>query len=359
MAVHFVYRNHYDNPTGFHVRRFKADTVLGWFQSIWEGIPDDTGTDLAAHDHALKLIGRDVYCFANIFEKTAELGWQVPRTDAELEVRLNDALYVNEMTFTPHCVQVFTDDDELEMAVYIFDDQYATKHPERVAFLLHDGFALPDGGRRAGFRRPRDVPEVLAGAVAGDGRTYFANFAAYDGGNLSDLGPGAACGVVPGVRVHDLPRLLFALDARTDKQKEKLPDAFRDVLTGVAPAVKGARGSEAALLKAVRAEPNDTACWSAYSDWLAENGRPTLLERVLAKSRGEGGGHTPRANPKRDVIAVGTNVAQAGKHVDRWDSGRWLKHLYHHLVFFDDLWANAHPHLAGSILRAANRWDPL
>lgn len=357
--VHFVYRCHYDNPTAFHVRRFKADTVLEWFQQIWEPIPNDSGTDLAAHNHAKKLIGRDVYCFANIFEKTAELGWRVPHSDTELEIRLDDSLYINEMKFSPHAVQVFTDDDELEMGIYIFDDHYAKRHPERVKFLLHNGFALPDGGKRHGFRRPHEVPEVLAGAVAGDGRTYFANFAAYDGSNLGDLKPGTACGVVPGVRVADLPRLLFALDARTEKQKEKLPDAFRDVLTGIEPAVRTAKGTERLLLKAVRADPNDTACWAAYSDCCLENGKPTLLERVLSKSRGEGGGHSPRPNPRRDVIAVGQHVAQAGKHVDRWDSGRWLKQLYHHLVFFDDLWANAHPHLAASLLRAAGRWDIL
>jgi uncharacterized protein (TIGR02996 family) len=165
--------------------------------------------------------------------------------------------------------------------------------------------------------------------------------------------------VVPGVRVPDLPRLLFALDARTDKQKEKLPDAFRDVLTGIEPALRTAKGTERLLLKAVRAGPNDTACWAAYSDWLLENSRPTLLERILSKSRGAGGGHSRRANPRRDVLAVGQHVAQAGKHVDRWGSGRWLKQLYHHVVFFDDLWANAHPQLAASLLRVAGRWDPL
>lgn len=356
--VHFVYRSHYDNPSSFHVRRFKADTVLEWFQSIWEGVPAEAGRKYPDQDHAKKLIGRDVYCFHNLFSKTDELGWRVPQSLTELEVRLDDALYINALQVEPHSVQVLTDDDELEMGIHIFDDHYATRHPERVAFLLHDGFALPDGGKHGGFRRPADVPELYPELMAGDGRTYFVQFAAYDGSNLRHLKPKERSGVIPGVRVGDLPRLFFALDAMTDKQKEKLHDTLREVLSGLEPAAKTAKGEERPLLKAARAEPNDTARWNAYADWCAENGKPPLLERILARydatrSTGE------KRNPKRDVIAVGRHVAQAGKHVDRWHSGRWRTELFHTTIFFDDQWANAHPQHAASLLRAAGRWDIL
>ena len=34
MAVYFVYRSHYQNPGGKHVKTFAADTVLDWFRSV-------------------------------------------------------------------------------------------------------------------------------------------------------------------------------------------------------------------------------------------------------------------------------------------------------------------------------------
>jgi uncharacterized protein (TIGR02996 family) len=126
-------------------------------------------------------------------------------------------------------------------------------------------------------------------------------------------------------------------------------------MSGLAPAIRTAKGTEVPLLKAVRANPNDTACWAAYSDWLLENDRPTLLERILTKCNAPSGTIKDSRNPKKDEILVQAHVAQACKHRARWartDS-------YHHFIFFDDLWANAHPHLASSILRTGNRWDVL
>ena len=75
MAVHFVYRSHYDNPTCFYVKRFKADSVLAWFQSIWQPVrADDAG------DHADQLLGTSVYSFGNLFEKIDDEEWPAPKT---------------------------------------------------------------------------------------------------------------------------------------------------------------------------------------------------------------------------------------------------------------------------------------
>ncbi len=350
--VHFVYRSHYDNPGCFHVKRFAADSVLAWFQSIWKGVPDESH-EHAAHDHAKRLVGRSVYSFGSLFSNIHEHGWPVPKSMRELADRLNDALYVNELSRGAHHVQILTDDDELEMAIYVFDDVYAAKHPDRVAFLLSDDWKLPDGGAHGKFRTPAGVPTVCEGEVAGDGRTYFAAFRYEDSSNLSDLEDYPLRGVIPGVRVGDLPRLLVALDAKADDEKQELNAQLRDVLSGVAPAVAAAKGTERLLLKSVAADPNDVACWCAYSDWCEENGKKPLLERVLKWFHADGSADTDGRQNHR--VLVQSHVAQASKHAAQWDDNN----LYHYLVFFDDLWANAHPHLAASLLRAAGRWDIL
>lgn len=356
MAVYFVYRSQYGNPGGFHVRRFAADSVLDWFRGIWKPIPDEE-PDYKAHAHAEQLIGRRVYSFGSLFRCIHEHGWPPPKTMKELAGHLESALYVNELRSGPNHVQILTDDDELEMAIYIFDDHDAKKHPDRCAFLMRDDWVLPDGMTTGKFKSPAGVPKQPK-HVAGEGCTYVACFVAYDGGELTDLSPGERCCVIPNVRVPDLPRFLFPL-APIYQDADSVPSYLHDILSGFAPAVKAAKGREAAFLKAVAANSDDLVCWGAYSDWLLENDRPPLLERVLKKFGAESGSIRDTRNPKKDRVVVQSHVAQASKHVARWQVGVRADDLYHHFVFFDDLWANAHPHLAASILRAANRWDPL
>lgn len=352
MAVHFAYRSHSDNPTCFHVKRYKADSVLAWFQSIWQPVRGDD-----AGDHAEHLLGTHVYSFGNLFEKIDDEEWPAPKTMSQLAGRLNEALYIGEMKGGKNHIQILTDDDELEMAIYIFDDHYAAKHPDRVAFLSRDDWRLPDGMKKGTFKPPgvKKALTVRTGDKVLEGRTYFAHFAAYDGGSLTDLDPGDLCGVIDGVRVPDLARGLIRVQDIFKESKDSFHLSLAEVMTGLEPAFRTGKGTELALLKAVRANPNDTACWAAYSDWLEENGKPTLLERVLAKCDAPCGAMNESRNPKRDAVLVQGHVAQACKHVAKFDR----QDLYHHIVFFDDLWANAHPHLAASLLRAANRWDVL
>jgi uncharacterized protein (TIGR02996 family) len=355
MAVYFVYRSHYDNPGAFYLKRFAADTVLDWFRSIWKGVPNEE-PDYGASDHAQKLIGRNVYSLGSLFGKIHEESWPPPKTMNALGGRLNDALYVGELKGGAHHIQILTDDDELEMAIYLFDDHYAEQHPDRCAFLMRDDWRLPDGGANGEFKPPRGVPTEKH-RLAGEGRTYFAHFASYDSGGLTDLGPDGftQCGVVRNARVPDVARFLFTPDIQAAREEEGPRSELAQLVGGLHATVKAAKGQEAAFLKAVAANPNDTACWSAYSDWLLENDKPTLLERVLKQYSPDAGCDTSSRDPKKDTVVVQAHVAQASKHVAKWGN----ENLYHHFIFFDDLWANAHPDLASSILRTANRWDPL
>lgn len=359
MAVYFVYRSHYGNPGAFHVRRFDAETVLDWFRSIWKGIPNEQPT-WEASSYAEKLIGRSVYSFGSLFGSIHEHNWPPPKSMKQLAGHLETALYVNEFNSGPHHVQVMTDDDELEMAIYIFDDHYAAKHPERCAFLIREDWVLPDGGAVEKFRqRGARIGKSL---VAGEGCTYIAHFAAYDSCGLSDLESSVVCDVIPNVRVPDLPRYLIALQQRNvDESNLDAVQAYlnNELMSGVAPAVKAAKGQAAAFLKAMTANPNDQVCWGAYTDWLLENDQPSLLERILKKYVPEAGCSTDSRSPKKDRIVVQSHIAQASKHVARWEWMKGAEDRYHHFVLFDDLWGNAYTHLAASLLRTANRWDPL
>lgn len=350
MSVYFVYRSHYGNPGCKYVRRFEADTVLGWFRSIWQPAPGGQ-----AFAYEMELIGRNVYGLANLFKLIAEARWPPPRTISELVGRLRDALYVNEMRHGPHHVEILTDDDELEMTISVLDDHYLRKRPDRAAFLVREDWRLPDGAADGGCR-PRTKTPKLKPNGGGEGATYLCFLSFFDSGNLSDLGD-SEVRIIPGVWLPGLARYLIHHPGTDGEARET------DVLGAAARAALAAEreqatGDEAALLAAV-ADPADRLAWSAYADWREEHGRPPpgvhLLQRLLERT--DPGVEGRSRKPAKDEFLVQTHVAQACFHAANWGEGNG--DLYHHWVLFDDRWAAADPDLAQSLLRFAWRWDVL
>ena len=266
-----------------------------------------------------------------------------------------EALYTEEMKFGQQHLQLLTDDDELEMALYIFDDQHVAKNPHRTAFLMREDWRLPDGAAESEFK-PKGVQKT-AKLVRGEGVTYFAHFAAYDSGSLTDLDAFSLCGAVAGVRVADFPRYLFAMRNRLDDNPddEALNAELVQLVTGLDAVIEKSKGDEKAFLAALSANPDDYAGWCAYSDWRMERDRPPLLSDILQLFDARSGSLQSSRDAKKDEAVVQTHVAQASKHVAQWGE----TDLFHHFILFDDLWANAHRDLASSILRTASRWDPL
>src|SRR5262245_26286829 len=141
MSVYFVYRSHYRTPTLNHVRRFEEDSVLAWFQRHWRAV-EDYGE---AGGYADQLPGCPGHGSGSLFHAIAEHSLSPPASGAMLKRLLGRYLYVEgEVRCRPHVVQVLTDDDELEMAYYFFDDHYLAEHGDRAAFLLHEDWRLPD-----------------------------------------------------------------------------------------------------------------------------------------------------------------------------------------------------------------------
>ena len=183
MSVYFVYRSHYEGPSGKHVRRLDADSVLGWYQAVWERAKQ--AEDISEWVKAE--VGADVYGFASIFEAARDHSLPPPTSDRKLKSYLEEHLYVEgEMRFKPHALQVLTDDDEIELAYYFFDDHYLNEHAGRTAYLLHEGWRLPTS-----IGKNPKKPSVRARAIqphgSGSGLTYLAFLACYDSSALSDL----------------------------------------------------------------------------------------------------------------------------------------------------------------------------
>jgi uncharacterized protein (TIGR02996 family) len=352
MAVHFVYRSHYHGPTGLYVKHFDEPSILDWFRNRWRGVRYDDG----AHRYAEEVLGTGVYGFASLFDAIAEHSVAPPRSNRALQEALEQHLYVEgEVLFSSHLVQVLTDDDDIQLAYYFFDDEYLAKHGKRAAFLLHEGWQMPPGAGASGFRAAEKTTRV--GKARGEGTTYLVFHDFWDSGNLDDI-EGAFR--IDGVRLPQLAQYLARNELPADGCC--LGYDVPALKAQLFPKGKKAKAPEDPFLFAIRANPEDDAPWLIFDDWLAERaGQPGgsfILERALrGVSRLVPGNYDNwKFNPKKSLVQVEEHVAVFGRHVARWPR---CDDMYHQWYFFDDLWASAHPDLANAILRYANRWDVL
>lgn len=337
MSVYLVYRCYYNAPGERHVRRFEHDSVVDWLRSIWKPISNED----RAYRHAKKLLGGlDVALFGSLFHTIAEEELPPPESlDEVLGGFVN--VYVEEEDHGPHHLQVLTEDDDNQVAVYLFDDHFRAAAPGLTDFLLLDGWELPDCGRLA--------------PPAGEGFVYSVDLITESKYNLEDLSGGSR---LDGARVPDLCGYVL-----TRPDEDELDYALRSLRRSLQGVLAAPGGEDAGFLAEIRDHPGEGVHWAAYSDWLEERGRPPaglhLLEAALRASVPAGADESRR--PALDRVKVTPHMAQACKHEGRQvrTSSPGPRDTYTQWIFFDDRWVAAHPTLADGLLRFAARWDVL
>lgn len=380
MSVYFVYRCPYIAPTGKHLKRFDDDTVLDWFRNRWHRLAD---TDHKVVGERLEQeLGCRVYGFGLLFEDVAEQALPVPRTPQEVAAFIHE----NEVRFdSPHALQVCTDDDEVGLAYYFFDDHFLKKYSKRATFLLTD-WQLPDGCGPGGYRT---LEPTEKGKPRGpwQGTTYVVDLDSP--GDMDDL---CSAYRIEGVRLPDFARYLMRVPFDVGYTSSQLVDLRG--LIAIEP--NGCDPLECSFLEALRDNPDDKAAWNAYSDWLQERGERSagahLLHRALCRlglykddtwtkypkvpgrlakidtasadirqvyqvMRPIAEAADRQMESSRSLVHSHEHVVQLALHDHYWKYGN--RHIYHHWILFDDLWASAHPDLANAILRYVRRWDVL
>jgi uncharacterized protein (TIGR02996 family) len=352
MAVYFVYRCHYGTPSEKHVRRFEYDTVLEWAQGVFRQLPSDE-----AFEYAEKLLGGlHVYSFGSLFRiDDNHPPRECPRTMEDVSAWFSD-MYDQGQANGPHHIQLLTDDDELEMAVYVFDDHYRAAHPGKADFLLLDGWELPAGDSDA---PPPALPETSPYDKPGDGAgaVYTLSLFADDSCNLSDLSPP---GRIDGLRLDGLARHLLL-----HPDEDGLGYGLMETGEALRAVIDNPTGDDAGFLAAIRDQPAELTHWAVYSDWLAERDLPPagihLLDRALRAN--ELGGGRKNRNPALDLAKTTAHAAQVCRHEGRWPDEPFLwfspNDQFAQIIFFDDRWAAAHPTLAAGLITFASRWDVL
>jgi hypothetical protein len=342
MNVYFVYRSHYEGPSGKHVRVLDGDSVLGWFQAAWEKAKEaeDISEWLKAE------LGCTVYGFSSLFEAAREESLPPPTSDRKLKSYLEEHLYVEgEIKFKRHALQVLTDDDEIELAYFFFDDVYLKENPGRADYLLHEDWRLPRTSGDGSYQPSFTIKDIKPGGNE-PGATYLAFLAFYDSGNLTDLEDWGCPCRIQGVRI---PQLCDYLRATTPDQDWPFElKLLRSRLT-VADSNGDRLGmllDRAARLPVLGLSGMETS--SGIGLGTVEQARAAVEDALATISKG-----TSHHDPSKSLISVGDHVAQLCLHVG------WEGEMYHQWIIFDDLWAGEHRDLAEGILRYAKRWDVL
>lgn len=225
MAVYLVYRSAYETPLGRRIIEFEEKTLLDWFLKNWSyaaEFPEDKDQWYTTAREKAKRLGLEcVHGFTSIFELMAEHG-DPPRSARQLRNWLHHKPYPEGLIYaTEHAIQAATDDDELDLAVLMFDDVFASRHRERVTFLLHEKLKMPtrciaDCGRFVwrGSANNLDPKRRRPGA------TYVILLVIEDTSWLTDLlGPFR----FQGIRLPDLVPFLESVPESVIEKSEAIP----------------------------------------------------------------------------------------------------------------------------------------
>lgn len=385
LSVYFVLRSQYESPNICRIKMFDENSVLDWFRKYWKACDFNE-----SYEYVAQLLGFSVYGFPSIFRAIREHSLGKPSNSQELEKHLRKHLYFEgDMHFHPHAIQVFTDDDELDLVYYIFDDEYVESNKEKCTFILRNEWKLPTESRVDTFV-PKTETTILKPPGPGAGAVFCVFMSAYEwGGQIADMDK-ASC--IQGIRLPELAAYLGSKELGTGIDVElEFPSELlliRSQLLVEPELVKIADG----LLQELEANASQTNTWTTFYAELKTNGVANPEQFILRKAlencskypvhslnrsfnwKFEGAANIsisreqiekviPPSQWKNDsgksLIQVDEHIAQASMHTDVWPQRDGTIDLYNRWILFDDLWAAANEDLANSILRFQASWDVL
>jgi hypothetical protein len=349
MTVYFVERSFYQRPNGHSLSRVEADSVLSCFRSLW-GREPDPNLGVPFLRHVLELAHR------------GEL--PAPQTMEELADQVNNCVYDPQILVTDHTLQVLSDDDEIEYASHVFDDHYrAAVPPHYTALLLHDDWRLPASAAAKGRFTPAIDAAPLLPKGRDEGTTWFVLQTVEETSCLSEMRYPMR---IDGVRVPQLCNYLAeSTPAPGPPGGMDWPWELHLLRTQVPDGDISAAGLRLALERtnALHVKELDRLGdgYGAGMEGDLASARRDLAEQLarLEEARKTRQLAWP-SDPSLSVIQAEEHLAQLCLNTTAPNAqygGRY--EMYHQWIFFDDLWATAHPDLANGLLRYASRWDLL
>lgn len=321
MKIYFIYRSAYI-PNSRHTKAFEANTVLDWFKNNWQQLNDDEGySGLLGISHVYGFPFSDYKDGQPISE---------PSSLTDLRDKIEKYVYSNEVHTQEHCVEVHTDDDEIELMWAVFDEIYLNENKDKVSVWFND--ELPVSFSDTLFNGEVDSEKVSPEGKEGSCRTYYLSSSIYDSGNFEDLyKPHVLTGVsLPGL----LDYFRNSNDINTSEDDEsyyrKTEIAYLQQLCKLYPD-KDLKDIITTFSKINFTEIND--------NFDEENMDKVTVEFLEEKEKTSEG---------KSIARVSSHLIEVMIH--------WSE-FYDYVVIFDDYWANTHPELARSLFRFHETWE--
>jgi len=196
--VYLVLRSEYQLPHGRKVIEFPDRNLLEWFQNHWicrEQFDGEEATKLDSIDYMDDIsdllrptVGEEPCGIWDLF--LLMLDWEIPQTmDALTEfISSFDGSYgEGEIEMVGSSIQAVTDDDEIDLAWYLFDTEFSDRFPKRVEFLKWMPFEFPEAWVASDWNSSVSVKPL--GKVYSDSpsSTYCCFFSALDGITIREI----------------------------------------------------------------------------------------------------------------------------------------------------------------------------
>lgn len=290
----FVSRWREHSPFSKRVVTVPDTTILEWFRLGWNQADPRAWIK--------ENLGGEVYGLGTAFET----GTTAPQSMDELRELLYEHLYVEGdpqelIRLGELALRVRTDDDEVDLAYYFFDDEAAVFSADRLAFLLHDTWPLPSDAAppETVFRHRVPVRPV------------------------SPVRPGSEA--VFSVRLHWEDPQSLNLDGAMMFSGVSLPGLATHIRSVSTSVIEGWPTDAQLLRELLGSGEGDIA--AALERYVQQEPHPASL------------------------IESDRHIVQVARYVsDFLGFDQWL--------LFDTHWAATHPDLARSLLRYAAHWDP-
>lgn len=348
MATHFVYRSPYFPQHKFYKPQSEL-TVLEWFQSLWKL----KTTDYDQYDATIEAkLGTRVYGLHNYLLENIYLDEvSMPTNFIELINCLEEFSYVTEIIISStHLIQILTDDDEVDMAYYVFDDTYLQRNPQKITYLIQDHF--PREAQQLERRFFAEFyPKTIFANLQPDNSVYLAFFSIWGNNSLFRL-PDTQNGVIKieGIDLSTLPSFL------ANWQPQKSLDAYPlELLFLRAQAIK--KGELLSLEECLE-------CITKLPVAIAEQDKvfdvETLFEQDIDQINQNLENTIKQSFDQQYLDKCVSNSSYAlDAHcaaVSLYFTEILNQPTYEYWLIFDNVWATAHPMLANSIINFAKGW---
>ena len=190
MAIYLAYRTPYKSKNRY-LKKFDCDSIIDFFQDYWDNLFNSS-----FEDHR-NIFGTWIYGFP-IKETDEHERINKPKGVEELIKILSKKIYANLIIGNQDCIQVFTDDDELELAWYLFTEKYKKDNLDILQIWFENN--LPVDSHEEGEKLQQNT-NIIEPRGKGIGNTYFISCWTSDNTNLEDL---EGVYEIKGVRIPDL-----------------------------------------------------------------------------------------------------------------------------------------------------------